>query len=129
MLRYSPIAYVKTFKSFLNKTIRCNSILKTNYILVKLPKNTTILVHKVPRKCAKLGLLTARLGAKNNKFDVIFYQFPDYLERTFLHNRTDGSEKDDGVSHFLPPVTVFNMGPPEACGGHVLALFCFFFFK
>jgi hypothetical protein len=55
-------------------------------------KNTTILVQNVPSKCSPLGLWTAaRLCAKNNKFDVILYQFPDHLERTFLHNRTAGS--------------------------------------
>jgi hypothetical protein len=31
-----------------------------------------------------LGLWTAaRLGEKSTKFDVILYQFPDHLERTF----------------------------------------------
>jgi hypothetical protein len=31
-------------------------------------------------------------------FDVMFYQFPDYLERTFLHNRTAGFPRRTMVS-------------------------------
>jgi hypothetical protein len=82
-------------------------------VLLKLEKNTTVLVQNVPRKCSPLGLWTAaRLCAKNNKFDVILHQFPDDLERTFLHNRTAGCPSKT-MCHFLPAVTVFNMGLPE----------------
>jgi hypothetical protein len=32
------------------------------------------------------------------KFDVILYQFPNHLERTFLHNRTAGCPRKTMVS-------------------------------
>jgi hypothetical protein len=72
---------------------------KITYLFVKLAKNTTILVQNVSSKRSPLGLWTAvRLCAKNNKFDVSLYQFPDRLERTFLHNRTAGSQRKTMVS-------------------------------
>jgi hypothetical protein len=79
-----------------------------------LVKNTTILVQKAPNRCSPLGLWTATQLCAKKQVDVILYQFPDHLKRTFLHNRTAGSpRKDDGVGCFLPAVNVFNMGPPE----------------
>jgi hypothetical protein len=82
------------------------------YIFVKLVKLKTILVQNVPSKCSPFGLWTAaRLCAKNNKFDVILYQFPDHLKRTFLHNRTAGYPRKTTVSViFCQLLSVFNMG-------------------
>jgi hypothetical protein len=61
--------YVKNFQLVFKQNY--SSQLKTNYIFVKLVKNTTILVQNVPSKCSPLGLWTAaRLCAKNNKIAV-----------------------------------------------------------
>jgi hypothetical protein len=50
-----------------------------------------------------------RLCAKKIKFDVVLYQFPDHLERTFLHNRTAGSPRKTTVSVVFCQLLTFSM--------------------
>jgi hypothetical protein len=56
-VQHGPIICKQNFQLVFKQ--KYSSQLKTNYIFVKLAKNTTILVQNVPSKCSPLGLWTA----------------------------------------------------------------------
>jgi hypothetical protein len=60
--------------------------------------------------CAKIYIdADVYHGPMYEMFDVILYQFPDNLERTFLHNRTVGCPRKTMVSVVFCRLVTFSI--------------------